>query len=272
MVDDYERIYKAAISLNNTAIYLAQHGKYCEASETLQDAMKCTKVFCNGVSMADLPLVMQRSEWNTALQIARDRKSAIETDVYVANNTSYESNILVVNDQDDPHEVCRTLERNRSLLCCVTIDPVEKFDMYDVDRLQLESALVVYNFGVVYRCIASRPVILSHVKDSFISQAMSHIDVFCSSVRILELTRCVTTNLLNVLSCDGARLLNLSSNLLLASLLVLTNLYQMSVESYCPHETQQNYLVELLNVLEMISERDFFLFSEGRQILVALAA
>jgi hypothetical protein len=272
MIDDYERIYNAAIALNNTAIHLAQHGRYSDASETLQDAMKCTKVFCNGVAMSDIPLLMQRSEYNKALQVARDRKSAIQTGEYVATNTLHQNNILVVSDQDDPHEVCSTLERNRSLLCCVTIDPVEKFDMYDVDRLQLESALVVYNFGVVYRCIASRPVIFSHVKDSSISQSMSNFDVFCSSVRILELTRCVTTNLLSVSSCNGSRLLNLSSNLLLGALLVLTNLYQMSIESYCPHETEQNYLVELLNVLGMITEREIFLFSEGRQVLVALAA
>jgi hypothetical protein len=154
----------------------------------------------------------------------------------------------------------------------VTIDPVEKFDIQDVDRLQVESALIVYNFGVVYRCIASRPVLRSPTKGIDTNPAASHFDVFCASVRILELTRCVTTNLLSVLSCNGSRSLHLPSNLLLAAVLVLMNLHQMSVESYSLHETHYYYSVALSNVLEMISARELFLISEGFQISVALAA
>lgn len=269
---DYECIYNAAIALNNTAIYLVQHGMYFEASETLQDAMKCTKVFCDGDSSVNVPLMMHRTECDRALQAARDRKSAINTKEHVANIALCRNNILVVSDQDDPQEVFYRLEQNRSLRCCVTIDPVEKFDIHDIDRLQVESALIVYNFGVVYRCIASRPVVSSATKDRDTAQAVSYFDVFCASVRILELTRCVTTNLLSVLSCNGSRSLHISSNLLLAAVLVLTNLHQMSVESYALHETHQYYSVQLFNVLEMISARELFLISEGYQMSVALAA
>lgn len=273
MTDYYECIYNAAIALNNTAIHLVQHGKYFEASETLQDAMKCTKVFCNGGSSVDLPFVMPRAECERALHAARVRKNRIQVDGSAAIISSkYPNDILVVSDQDDPQEVYYTLEQNRSLRCCVTIDPVEKFELHDVDRLQVESALIVYNFGVVYRCMASRPVALSLVKFNDNDEAITHFDVYCASVRILELTRCVTTNLLSVLSCNGTRSLHISSNLLLAAVLVLTNLNQMSVESYSLHETHQYYNVELANILEMISEREMFFISEGYQVSVALAA
>ena len=269
---DYECFYNAAIALNNTAVHLVQHGKYFEASETLQDAMKCTKVFCNGDSSIHEPFVMQRSECDQALQAARVRKNEIQIVQGDTNRCTHRNNMLVVSDQADPQEVYHTLEQNRSLLCCVTIDPIEKFDIYDVDRLQVESALIVYNFGVVYRCIASRPVVLSHVKGCDNTPTTSHFDVFCASVRILELTRCVTTNLLSVLSCNGTRSLHISSNLLLSAVLVLTNLHQMSVESYSLHETHQYYCVELFHVLEMISEREMFLISEGYHLSVAVAA
>jgi hypothetical protein len=270
---DYECIYNAAIVLNNTAIHLVQHAMYFEASATLQDAMKCTKFFCNGGTSVDESLLMQRFDCDRALKAARDRKNDIKTDGCTEISSLYRNYILVVSDQDDPQEVCYTLEQNRSLRCCVTIDPVEKFDVNDVDRLQVESALIVYNFGVVYRCIASSPVIVrSTTKDIGTVSTISHLDVFCASIRILELARCVTTNLLSVLSCNGTRSLHISSNLLLAAVLVLTNLHQMSVESLSLQETQQYYSMQLGNVLEMISARELFLISEGYEITVALAA
>lgn len=269
---DYECMYKAAIALNNTAIYLIQHGRYFEASETLQDAMKCSKVFCDGDPIDDVPSPSLREECEHALQAARDRKSSIHTEVSTTQSSIYRNNILVVSDQDDPQEVYDTLNENRSLLCCVTIDPVEKFDIHDVDRLQVESALIVYNFGVVYRCIANRPVMCPTLKENDVVRRASHFDVFCASVRILEMTRCVTTNHLSVLSCNGSRSLNISPSLLLTAVLVLTNLYQMSVECYSLNETQQYYKLELLNVLAMLSEREMFLISEGYQISVAIAA
>ena len=272
MIGDFKRIYNAAIALNNTAVHLAHHGKYVEASETLQDAMRCTKLFCNGVSYVDTPITMQRSEYEQALQAARDRKSTIQTEDYAKKNALYHNAILVVSDQDDPQEVYLTLEQNHSLRCFVTIDPIEIFDENDVDRLQLESAVVVYNFGVIYRCMANQSVKLSRFGNNAALRAVSHFDTFCSSVQILELTHCVTTNLLSSLSFNGTRSLSLSSNVLLTSILVIMNLHQMSVESYSPLETSHYYLTELLDVLYMVSERELFLCSECDKIPVALAA
>ena len=270
---DYERIYNAAIALNNTAVHLIQQRKYFEASETLQDAIKCTKAFCNGGSGVDVPSVMQNSEYDQALEAARFRKNDIETKVCTSSNSKYRNNILVVSDQDDPQTIYDTLEQNRSLMCCVTIDPIEKFDMYDVDRLQVESALIIYNFGIVHRCIAGRPAVVpSHVKDGDNAQVITNFDVFYASLRILDLTRCLTTNLLSALSFNGSRSLHISSNLLLATVLVLTNLYQMSEASCFIHATHQYYLLELSKALELISERNLFLISENYQISLAPAA
>ena len=269
---DYEFAYKAAIALNNTAIHLAQHGWYIEACETLQDAMKCSKLFCDGGHSVVLPSSMSREGCEQALQAARDRKRCLQSDASTLDSSIHRNRILLVSDKDDPHDTYDKLAQNRSLLCCVTIDPIDIFDLQDVDRLQVESTLIVYNFGVVYRCIANRPAVRSAFKGNNADRSVSSFDVFCASVRIFEMTRTVTMGHVDACTCNGTRSLNISPNLLLTAVLVLTNLHQMSVECYSLNEAQHYYRSELSNVLAMLSEREMFLASEGLQTSVAVAA
>lgn len=261
---EYECIYRAALALNNTGVCLIQHGKYMDAIATLKDAMTCTKQFCNG---AILPCTMQKSECDQMLRAAWTRKSNCTM------KARDRVNILVVSDQDNPSNVFSLLKQHHSALCCVTINPVERFDISDIDRLQLESAMVVYNFGIVYRCISNQPTDTMHLKNNDDSNAVSHQYAFWVSVRVMELARCVTRNLLQLSSCNrSSMLLYMPSSLLLTELIVTTNLQQMSVGNPLLFENEMNYSFDLLNVMSMVSDRERFFIAEGYDISVATAA
>ena len=263
---EYECMYKAAIALNNTGVYLIQHGRYIDAITTLKDAMSCTKQYCNG---SISPCTLQTSDCDKMIQAARTRTSG-----YVIKNI-YRSNILVVSDQDNPSTVYSLLKQNPSACCCVTIDPVEQFDIDDIDQLQLESALIVYNFGIAYRCISNHPATISHfIKSNDVdSNTVPHHDAFWASVKIMELTRHITRNLLQLSSYNMTNImLNVPSSLLLTALMVSTNLLQMSSEHPLLYSSEKEYCCDLTNVLSMLSDRERFLTAEGYQISVAVAA
>jgi hypothetical protein len=271
-MSDHDIMYKAAIALNNTGIYLIQRGQYIDAIATLKDAMSCTKQFCNG---AILPCVMQKSDCAQMLQKARTRKSTCRVQMKESTtiDTMHCNTILVVSDQDNPFNVYCLLQQNHSAFCCVTIDPVERFNIDDIDRLQLESALIVYNFGIAYRCLANRPTVCSSFKYNEDSDDASHHDAFWASVRILDLTRSVTRNLLYLSSYSRACvLLCMPSSLLLTAIVVTTNLQQISMGHPMLNESEIMYNDDLLSIMAIVYDRERFLLAEGYIISVAIAA
>jgi hypothetical protein len=210
---------------------------------------------------------MQKSDCDQMLQAAWGRKSSC------MNNALHRVNILVVSDQDNPSSVYSLLKQSHSTLCCVTINPVERFDINDIDRLQLESATIVYNFGIIYRCIANQPTVTSHLKHNDDSRAISNHYAFWVSVRVMELAGCVTRNLLRLSSCNRSiMLLCIPSSLLLTELMVTTNLHQMSVGHPTLVENEMHYSIGLIKVMAMVSDRERLLVEEGYLVSVATAA
>lgn len=276
----HEYIYKAVVALNNTGVHLVQHGLTKDAIETLKDAIRFMKesLVSSDGSKSD-GKVMNLTYYDKALQAAWHRKSHINQHIHQLHdsdiNTSKRS-ILVVSDQDHPMNLYGRLEHDNETLRCITIDPVERFDMANVDRLQTESAIILYNLATAYRCISNKSnaaaSTISTINATSIATTTSTRDVSHTSYQIMELSHSVTAHLFRVLSLRRTRLVNVPSNLLLVSFFIYDSLREMSIANDVFYDRHEYYIFELERVLVTISNRDKCLIAKGFNTSRAAAA
>lgn len=262
--------YKAIIALNNTGVYLIQHGLIVEAIDTLKDAIRFMKESLSTDGTFKSACFDSPVQYDTALQQAWGRKSSINPfDAYGDKDIkSNRMNIVVISDQDAPTKVFDQITRNPDSLFCMTIDPDSNaYLLNDEERFQMESAVILYNYGIAFRYIATNSVV--DIARMFPSTT-PHSDAFSTSFHVLELTRTITARLL--LSDGASELMSLSSNVLVTSLLVLHTLHQMSYENFFLFDLQKYFYSDLEIIVAMIRQLEDVLLTEGHCLDIAPAA
>jgi hypothetical protein len=240
-----DRAYKAVISLNNAGVSLLHRHLYTEAVDTFKDAIRLMRFsFFSGESS-----IPEADDFDRALQAASKRTSIKQAKV--------EDGVLVITitDQDSPHTVYATLERNPESMFCVNIEPVENYDACDSERLEAESAWLLYNYGIAHRCAAQSTL------TQWNRATRCHINN--TAFQIFEMAQSVAAKLL-----PGSDLVASPSNVLLVSLLVTANLLHMSSHSL---ELIGQYSEDLEDLLATIAERELMLSGEQRGVAAAAA-
>lgn len=228
-----ENAYKAVISLNNAGVSLLQRRLYTEAFDTMKDAIRLMRfTFFSGES--PMPLA---ADFDRSLQAAWKRTSIKQTEVQDGIH------LVLITDHDSPYSVYEALERNPGMMICVNIDPVESYGCHDIERLEAESALLLFNYGIAHRCAAR-----SHW------DCATRCHIHETAFQILELAQSVAAKLL-----PGPDLVGSHSTVLLVSLLVTENLLQMTSHSV---ELSWQYFEDLEDLLATIAEQEMMLPQE----------
>jgi hypothetical protein len=283
-----EFAYNTVVALNNAGVILVQRRLYSGAMETFKDALRLMRhsFFSQGDDVGSGSgggsdtISPQYSDYNAALQAAWQRTSVVVAPGQDCHEHDTNlPNILVVSDHDNPYAVYDALDETmttsaNSTFCCVTIDPIDCFTDCDemAARLETESAIILYNYGMVYRCLA---------EGNDATTASVH-DYFRTSFHIVELAHSVTAKLLHeATSSTHDHPMDVPSNVLLIALLVADSLLQMSAtyvmlqdDGKVQQHRRQNYQYadDLDDILATISEREMFLLHEGAQLSAAPAA
>jgi hypothetical protein len=281
MTDNYEYIYKAIIALNNTGVSLIDHGLYTGAIETLKDSMRFMKelvhmkndIEIRGEATASSTSALNRVNYDTALQAAWRRKSMIHHHKNDDVTTMTLVNVSVISEHDHPCSVYDHLikrqqneeQQRTSSLCCVTIDllPFDS-DENNFDRLQQESALILYNLSIAYRCCAKQPSTLT----STASTDYNHI-----SFQLMEYAYTVLCSVLQNISARGDLLMNVSLNLFSIALLILYNLHEMSYENLFLRDNKHaQYNMAYEHIVTALAERFMHTAEEEIQRFLGAAA
>lgn len=228
--------------MNNAGVSLLQRRLYSEAVDTLKDALRLMRfAFFSGES--SMP---SADDFDRALRASSQRTSITQA--------KGQDNILLVmiTDQDSPYSVCGEFERCPEIMFCVNLEPVD-WDC-DYERLEAESALLLYNYGIAHRCAAqSNATQCDHATRSHIND---------TAFQIFAMAQSVAGKLLSV-----SDLVEPPSNVLFVSFLITSNLYQMSSHSL---ELSQQYSEDLEELLVTIAEREMMVPLE--EIVSAAAA
>lgn len=228
--------YKAVVALNNAGVGLLQRRMFTEGAETLKDALRLMRSFFNESDSPHPGSV----DINEALQAAYRRKSTIR-DGGISDRCVH---IMAISDNDNPYEVFHRLERSSGVICCIQFDPVDCFCGEDVDRLEIESAVILYNYGIAH-LLDSPPTTLVESSGERSQRAY----------QLLSLAESITKN--HVQSGDCYHV-DTPTNALLVSMLINTSLYQLS--SHSLEMTSQNkqkleYVLSTILNLEMTFPR-----------------
>jgi hypothetical protein len=205
------KMYKAVVALNNAGVALIQHQRFMEGLATLKDAlciMKNSFRFKDeeSSSTSTSSSLPEQVDVDAALQAAWHRTSQMHNTTTVHNETVP---IVVITDQDNPFELYNALERNPQTVYCVKIDPIDSVYEYDTDRYEVESALILYNYGIAYLFASKK-----------------NVDQTQTAYQLFELAQSIT-----VAHLAGLDEFEIPSNVLLTSMLVATSLYQLSMQS-----------------------------------------
>lgn len=285
MSENHEYLYKAVIALNNTGVSLIDHGLYHGAIETLKDSMRLMKRLVHlrndlevqGATLtANLNSIssgtVNQLDYDTALQAACQRKSLIHHRKH--ENVTMNQNVFVISEHDHPCTVYDHLvqhpsqaQRTRSVLCCVTIDLLP-FDDDDgnSNRLQQESALILYNLSIAYKCLANTSSPLPCSTNNGCHRIAFHLmeyayTVLCSVLQNVSTSTC------------GDLLMNVSLSLFSISFLILHNLQEMSLESSSLlRDKYVHYNVAYEHIVTAMAERFMHTAEEEIQMFVGAAA
>jgi hypothetical protein len=261
--------YNAAIALNNAGVLLVQRRMPLEAVATIQDALRLMRYsfFCpNAEEGHEIPI--PSAVCDDALQAAWKRTSIPKNPEDQSTHRSLEKRFLIVTDHDSPSIVHDTLRRALNSQFVIKIDPLEGLieceDM--MDRLEIESSIMLYNYAIASNCFAE-------------GQADSADDTRLNSMKILKLAQSGVTKLLNDALSFSESPTDISSSLLLVSMLVLNTLFQMCAPGTvcepsprtlsCP---AQAYADDLAIILTAISEREKVFSQEGNGLTLAAPA
>jgi hypothetical protein len=197
--------YKAVIALNNAAVDLMHRRLFAEGWETLKDALCLMRdTFHIGKES------IQAKEVDRVLQAAY-RRTSMKQKGMVPENTV---RIALITDHDNPYEVFHQLERRTGTVCFVKIDPVDCLFGNDTDRLEIESAFLLYNYAMAH--LFAAPSI----------STPCHIDLAEKAYQILELAGSIANGHL-----PGSDLVDAPTSTLLVSMLISTGLFQLSSNS-----------------------------------------
>jgi len=252
-----ENAYQSIVTLNNAGINLLVSRKYTDAVETFQDAIKLmrTSFFCgtnDGSSTWAFTSLPPREDFDRALQAAWLRTRQDES------REQDGLNLVVFSDLASPREVYEELENDAESLFCVVLEPsVEKWCDIDMERLECESGLLLYNYGIAHRCAA----LTDHTMDATLRH---HVEE--SAMRIFELSQTVANKSIPYAMDDEPMMATTSTEILLA-FLVTASLLQMSTSD---SELCHQYRGELLDLLTTLSHQEMMLSMEN--IILAAAA
>jgi hypothetical protein len=176
--------HKAAIATNNNGVTLLNRGYYRQALETFQDSMKLMKSARGHLessqvrpSLQSSPAKNDLSVWDIETLVRRSWKRCAECSRHNTATTTDDAHDIL---QQPPLPILYTISSQYSHECqsmafafCtfqsslyvafpMTIDPM---DVYDHDgaqnahcrstmEYQLESAVLLYNYGIAYDCLA----------------------------------------------------------------------------------------------------------------------
>jgi hypothetical protein len=153
----FDRLCKASVSLNNSAVALLSKGLICEAMDTIKDAIKLLNVAsCINVhNIGCSPERMQRVEafLDSSLHLALKRMSlpaAADSKGQIVHLVKPLSNAAMA----------YTIFKDTSLLpfdpmpIFIDLIPVEEEGSED-DAFDIECAILLYNFGLAHRLLAT---------------------------------------------------------------------------------------------------------------------
>jgi hypothetical protein len=228
--------YKAVIALNNAGVDLMHRRLFDEGAETLKDALRLMRnTFCN--SEESIP---RAEELDRVLQAAYHRTSMIPKGMVPENTVR----IALITDHDNPYEVFHQLERNAGTVFCVKIDPVDCFCGDDTDRLEIESAFLLYNYGIAHLFAAPS------------MYAPCHLDLTKKAYQLLELAESIAYTHL-----PGSDRVDAPTSTLLVSMLITTGLFQLSSHSLeRKWENQQKLeclLTSIMNLEMMFPQKEW---------------
>jgi hypothetical protein len=228
--------YKAVVVLNNAGVRLLKRRRFIEGAETLKDALRLMHAFFLAYDSSQ----SQDVDANQALQAAYRRTSA-KQEVHEEKDNSSVS-IAVITDNDHPYEVFHRLERSSGVLFCIQIDPVDSFCGEDMERLEIESAVILYNYGIAHLCACPTPSTAEN--ESELTQRAYHLISLAESVMKVHVE--IDSNQINTLTTA-----------LLISMLVNNSLYQLSSHSLEMTQNKQKleYVISTILNLEMMFPR-----------------
>jgi hypothetical protein len=227
--------YKAVIALNNAGVDLMHRRLFAEGGETLKDALCLMRdTFRIGKES------IRAEELDRVLQAAYHRTSMIPKGMVPENTVR----IALITDHDNPYEVFHQLERNAGTVCCVKIDPVDCFCGDDTDRLEIESAFLLYNYGIAHLFAAPS------------MYAPCHLDLTKKAYQLLELAESIANTHL-----PGSDRVDAPTSTLLVSMLITTGLFQLSSHSLeRKWENQQKLeclLTSIMNLEMMFPQKEW---------------
>jgi hypothetical protein len=226
--------YKAAIALNNAGVDLMHRRLFAEGGETFKDALCLMReTFHIGKES------IRAEEVDRVLQAAYRRTSIIQEGLVPENTVR----IALVTYHDNPYKVFHQLKRSAGTVCFVKIDPVDCFFGDDTDRLEIESAILLYNYAIAHLFCGAINI-------------CTHIDLAKKAYQLLELAESIANAHL-----PGSDRVDASNSTLLVSMLISTGLFQLSSYSWERQwENQQKMeclLTSIMNLEIMFPQKEW---------------
>ena len=242
----HECAYRAIISLNNAGVSLMARHMYTDAAETLKDAIQLMRstFFDGGDDCNSMP--PPQDVFERALQAAWLRTRREEPQPQRDDGL----NLVVLSDLANPRQVYEELGNDPDILFCVVIEPFLgdwTEETIDMERLECESGLLLYNYGIAYRCAALTDPAMD---------ADTRTKVLDAALRIFELSQTVVAGK-SPMDCEEEdecdSLTRTASTEILLSFLVTASLLQMSSHNL---ELCHQYREDLLDLLAAFSQRE----------------
>jgi hypothetical protein len=168
MMSLYE--FKAAVHLNNTGVALLQRRCYSQAIETLRDAVAIMKIVCARSEGLQAPVFLQGKECSgadipinlheAAQRMANPQASTVEVPVKVSLQALSDDSglqallegLTAISPLQDVQMGSLALTSNVAHF--LRIEPAD-FEIPSEKDAVIVSSVIIYNFGMAYRCISS---------------------------------------------------------------------------------------------------------------------
>lgn len=234
-----EYAYKSILSLNNTGVFLLANQNYIQAACTFKDAIQLMRwSFFSGNEITDENLPSNETFERALIHAWHRTRGSKHSQDYL--------NLVVLSDKSDPRQVYEGLNRDPESLFCVVIetDSILTTSVND-ERLELDSGLLLYNYGVAQCCAARADVSMDSV---------SREQVHDAAQRIFELAQIVVTKETTDQE-DYWQGISSSNAVLLLQFLVVASLWQMSFLDH-NQELCQHYRHNFLCLLAQLAQQE----------------
>lgn len=205
----------AVVALNNAALAFLVKRQFCFALETLKDALKIVR------QMMDPQVRGSEICATENILIALDRKNKRSAGLRQFSESKF-SSPQVFSNQGNPQWAYEIIASSSNVSSVITIDPIdfEGSTDYKTDDMAYESAIILYNFGMVHICAANTVVKNSDSEELTMSQCLKYINahrLFQFANSLLQKTTRSTVDLI------------VSSRVLFLSLLLTEKLTDMTI-------------------------------------------